>query len=75
VIAPLSCQSFQGSLCLSVRSQPFNILRYVHGQHYEAHMDTFDPKDFGPQATNRVSQNGRVLHILPEQKMLKSGIE
>lgn len=23
--------------------------RYVNHQHYDSHMDTFDPKDFGPQ--------------------------
>lgn len=48
----------------SVRSQSFNILRYVHGQHYEAHMDTFDPKEFGPQPTNRVSEAGGVSQVL-----------
>lgn len=35
--------------------EAFNVLRYRNGQQYQAHMDTFDPKEFGPQATNRVA--------------------
>jgi len=33
----------------------FNVLRYQLGQHYYSHMDSFDPKDFGPQPTNRLA--------------------
>jgi prolyl 4-hydroxylase len=35
--------------------QPYNILRYDLGQHYDAHHDVFDPDTYGPQASNRVA--------------------
>eukprot|EP00775_Hariotina_reticulata_P011372 gene11372-11521_t len=35
--------------------EAFNILRYELNQRYESHMDTFDPKDFGPQRSQRMA--------------------
>lgn len=35
--------------------EAFNVLRYVDGQHYDSHYDTFDPKDFGPQPSQRIA--------------------
>jgi prolyl 4-hydroxylase len=35
--------------------QAFNVLRYNLNQKYDSHMDTFDPKDFGPQETQRMA--------------------
>lgn len=34
--------------------QAFNVLRYERGQKYDSHMDVFDPKEYGPQESNRV---------------------
>lgn len=34
--------------------QPFNVLRYENGQHYDAHYDVFDPESYGPQSSQRV---------------------
>jgi prolyl 4-hydroxylase len=34
--------------------QPFNVLRYENGQHYDAHYDVFDPESYGPQTSQRV---------------------
>eukprot|EP00798_Chlamydomonas_sp_ICE-L_P001307 gene1307-32657_t len=34
--------------------EPFNVLQYQHLQHYDSHMDSFDPKEFGPQRSQRV---------------------
>lgn len=34
--------------------EDYNVLRYKHGQHYYSHMDTWDPKEFGVQETNRM---------------------
>lgn len=36
--------------------QPFNVLRYENGQHYDAHYDVFDPESYGPQTSQRVRQ-------------------
>ena len=38
-------------LCLM---QPFNVLRYQHGQHYDSHYDVFEPESYGPQTSQRV---------------------
>ncbi|KAI8470885.1 MAG: hypothetical protein J3K34DRAFT_458598 [Monoraphidium minutum] len=35
--------------------EAFNILRYDLGAHYDSHMDTFDPKDFGEQDSQRMA--------------------
>ena len=35
--------------------QPFNILRYQVGQHYDSHYDVFEPESYGPQNSQRVS--------------------
>ncbi|KAL6752875.1 hypothetical protein V8C86DRAFT_532734 [Haematococcus lacustris] len=35
--------------------EPFNVLQYQHMQHYDSHMDSFDPKDFGPQPSQRIA--------------------
>lgn len=35
--------------------EPFNVLRYQHGQKYDSHYDTFDPEAYGPQASQRIA--------------------
>jgi prolyl 4-hydroxylase len=40
-----------------------NFLEYGEGAHYASHMDSFDPKDFGPQQSQRLAT---VLVILDE---------
>mmetsp|Transcript_13641 Transcript_13641/g.29261 ORF Transcript_13641/g.29261 Transcript_13641/m.29261 type:complete len:329 (+) Transcript_13641:95-1081(+) len=35
--------------------EPFNILKYVNHQHYDSHYDTFDPKEFGAQTSQRIA--------------------
>lgn len=35
--------------------EAFNVLRYEPTQHYDSHYDTFDPKDFGKQYTQRIA--------------------
>ena len=40
--------------CFVFPPQPFNLLHYAHGQHYDSHYDAFD-ETYGPQATQRVS--------------------
>ena len=35
--------------------QAFNVLKYENMQHYDSHMDSFDPKDFGPQGSQRIA--------------------
>ena len=47
--------SFSAGLILScVYRQPFNVLRYDPGQHYDSHYDVFDPESYGPQTSQRV---------------------
>ena len=41
--------------------QPFNVLRYQLGQHYDAHYDVFDPESYGPQSSQRVSKPRSIL--------------
>ncbi|GIL91355.1 hypothetical protein Vretifemale_18957 [Volvox reticuliferus] len=33
--------------------EAFNVLHYEKEQHYDSHYDTFDPKEFGPQPSQR----------------------
>eukprot|EP00898_Chlorokybus_atmophyticus_P001903 jgi/Chlat1/2713/Chrsp180S02878 len=35
--------------------EAFNVLRYELGQKYESHFDTFDPAEYGPQASQRMA--------------------
>lgn len=35
--------------------EAFNVLEYKHDQHYDSHMDSFDPKTFGPQPSQRIA--------------------
>lgn len=35
--------------------EAFNVLRYNLNQKYDSHMDTFDPRDFGPQPSQRMA--------------------
>ncbi len=35
--------------------EPFNVLRYEHGQHYDSHYDSFDVEGYGKQQSQRVS--------------------
>ena len=37
--------------------QAFNILRYEIGQKYNSHYDAFNPSEYGPQKSQRVSLN------------------
>ena len=37
--------------------QPFNVLRYQLGQHYDSHYDIFEPESYGPQSSQRVGVN------------------
>jgi prolyl 4-hydroxylase len=39
----------------SSHGEAFNVLRYEHMQHYDSHYDYFDPKDFGPQPSQRIA--------------------
>eukprot|EP00967_Tisochrysis_lutea_P002923 scaffold3545_cov16-Tisochrysis_lutea.AAC.1 len=36
--------SLAATLIPASHGEPFNVLRYEHNQHYDSHMDTFDPK-------------------------------
>jgi prolyl 4-hydroxylase len=35
--------------------QPFNVLRYELGQHYDAHHDLFRPEEYGKQNSQRIA--------------------
>lgn len=35
--------------------EAFNVLEYQNMQHYDSHMDSFDPKEFGPQPSQRIA--------------------
>ncbi|GAX86213.1 hypothetical protein CEUSTIGMA_g13626.t1 [Chlamydomonas eustigma] len=35
--------------------EAFNVLKYENMQHYDSHMDSFDPKTFGPQPSQRIA--------------------
>eukprot|EP00798_Chlamydomonas_sp_ICE-L_P013953 gene13954-19889_t len=35
--------------------EAFNVLQYQNMQHYDSHMDSFDPKQFGPQPSQRIA--------------------
>ncbi|GFH21335.1 predicted protein [Haematococcus lacustris] len=35
--------------------EAFNILKYESTQHYDSHMDAFDPKEYGPQTSQRIA--------------------
>jgi prolyl 4-hydroxylase len=35
--------------------EPFNVLRYDHGQHYDSHYDVFSPEEYGPQSSQRLA--------------------
>jgi hypothetical protein len=48
----ISCSA---PLLIPAPAQAFNVLRYNLNQKYDSHMDTFDPKDFGPQETQRMA--------------------
>jgi len=43
------------TLVNSAHGESFNILKYENGQHYDSHMDTFDPKEYGPQGSQRMA--------------------
>lgn len=42
------------------------MLHYKNEQHYDSHMDTFDPKEFGPQASQRLATVLLYLSDVPE---------
>ncbi|KAK9906518.1 hypothetical protein WJX75_003233 [Coccomyxa subellipsoidea] len=35
--------------------EPFNVLRYQDGQHYDSHYDIFEPESYGPQPSQRMA--------------------
>jgi hypothetical protein len=35
--------------------EAFNVLKYVNQQHYDSHMDSFDPKEYGSQPSQRIA--------------------
>ena len=41
--------------------QPFNVLRYQLGQHYDSHYDIFEPESYGPQSSQRVGSLRKAL--------------
>ena len=41
--------------------QPFNVLRYKLGQHYDSHYDIFEPESYGPQSSQRVGSLTKAL--------------
>lgn len=69
-IFALLCYYFYAAPCstvLSVRDvQAFNVLHYQQEQEKESHMDTYDPKDFGPQSTQRMTTMILVLSNVEE---------
>lgn len=45
----------QNSSCQSASCvQPYNVLRYSLGQHYDSHHDVFDPAIYGPERSSRI---------------------
>lgn len=42
--------------------QPFNVLRYQLGQHYDSHYDVFEPESYGPQTSQRVRPLNDAMH-------------
>ncbi|GBG85197.1 hypothetical protein CBR_g39762 [Chara braunii] len=38
-----------------VHGEAFNVLRYELGQKYDAHYDTFNPAEYGPQKSQRIA--------------------
>ncbi len=53
--APLPPNAHLACLPTCPAPQAFNVLHYQHDQHYDSHMDSFDPKDFGPQPNQRIA--------------------
>ncbi|KXZ56830.1 hypothetical protein GPECTOR_1g749 [Gonium pectorale] len=47
--------------------EPWNVLNYVETQHYDSHMDSFDPKDFGPQYSQRIAT---VIVLLSDENLV-----
>lgn len=39
----------------SGHGEPFNVLRYEPGQHYDSHYDSFSEEEYGPQSSQRVA--------------------
>jgi prolyl 4-hydroxylase len=39
----------------SGHGEPFNVLRYKNGQHYDSHYDAFDEESYGKQASQRIA--------------------
>lgn len=35
--------------------EPFNVLRYENGQHYDSHFDSFSEEEYGPQPSQRIA--------------------
>ena len=44
--------------------EPFNVLRYENGQHYDSHFDAFDEAAYGKQPSQRVSVRGLCMLAL-----------
>ncbi|GLC44388.1 hypothetical protein PLESTB_000475000 [Pleodorina starrii] len=45
----------------------WNVLNYKHSQHYDSHMDSFDPKEYGPQPSQRIAT---VIVVLSDDKLV-----
>jgi hypothetical protein len=39
----------------SLAPQAFNVLKYENSQHYDSHYDSFDPKEYGKQMSQRIA--------------------
>ncbi|KAK9841956.1 hypothetical protein WJX81_000879 [Elliptochloris bilobata] len=60
--------------------EPFNVLRYEPGQHYDSHYDIFEPESYGPQPSQRmatvlfylsdVEEGGETVFLLEGEKGL-----
>lgn len=51
LLLPCTCCALPLPPCV----QAFNVLKYEHNQHYDSHYDTFDPKEYGPQPSQRIA--------------------
>ncbi|KAG2499970.1 hypothetical protein HYH03_002255 [Edaphochlamys debaryana] len=45
----------------------WNVLNYKHSQHYDSHMDSFDPKEYGQQFSQRIAT---VIVVLSDEGLV-----
>ena len=55
--------------------QPFNVLRYQQGQHYDSHYDVFEPESYGPQASQRVGLSREAVTGAAQKARMQLGHE